>query len=130
MKYLAATLLLSTFLCYQTIAQSTFLTSEQRPDIVNKIMSVDLPSYDFASVNIDGLRSSNSDYLQNISVLTPTQLNLLGYPTANLSDANQVRMGTMVNQHIMLGNTKATSTFVFDLQGNMINHQFSIPIGN
>ena len=130
MKYLAATLLLSTFLCHQTIAQSTFLTSEQRPDIVSKIMSVDLPIYDFAATKIDGLQASDSDYLENIRVLTPIQLNQMGYPTMELSDTHQVMMATQVNQHIMLGNIKATSTYIFDLRGNVINHQFSIPIGN
>lgn len=130
MKHLAATLLLSTSLCYQTIAQSTFLTSEQRPDIVSKIMSVDIPSYDFASTKIDGLQASDSDYLENIRVLTPMQLNQVGYPTMELSDTHQIMMGTTVNQHIMLGNIKATSTYIFDLRGNVINHQFSIPIGN
>ena len=130
MKYLILTFALTLF-CFQSSGQPTFLVQQETPALVDEIMSIDLPSFDFESTDFMGKSTSTSPgYLQNIKVLTPMQLNQMGYPSTNLSETNSVMMGTLVHQHIMLGNTKATSTYVFDINGNMVNHQFTIPIGN
>ncbi len=113
-----------------TQAQAQNFINDPTESIVDRIMSIELPKYDFKSTKVGQLASKvDNSYLNNVRALTPLQLNQSGYPSLNLSETNMVMMGSMVQQSLKIGNTKTTSTYVFDMQGNLVDHQFSIPIG-
>jgi len=125
-KYLIMGLLLSsTTIC----SAQNFITDEPEISILERIKNVSLQEFKFDLDNNYFRSNLTEDSYRNLKLLTPLQHNLTGYPRQDFTDSNKILFDSIVQNQIVIGNRKLTSTYVFDINGNMTDYQFSIPIG-
>ncbi|WP_425390311.1 hypothetical protein [Ekhidna sp.] len=83
-------------------------------------LQINLPDQSLITQEID---------ISDFSILTPHQYNLNGYPMADLSRMNDMLLGTSFSNTLQMGRQKIQTTYIFDINGNLIDSQTSFSIG-
>ena len=78
-------------------------------------------------INLPDQSQWNAQNLQSeVKLYTPNQYNPTGYPMNDLSDMDNLLMGTSLLTSMELGRKSLRTTYIFDLQGNLRSSEFTI----
>ena len=72
-------------------------------------------------------RNSQTAYVSHVKPLVPSDFSFNGAPMSN-GFSNVVLLGRTVAHSLNIGGVKANVRYVFDVNNNLIDHEFSIPL--
>ena len=72
---------------------------------------------------------NRSPHISGVRTLTAADFNLSTAPVTSFNNLNDVMLGQVVTQPLRIGGIETNTRYVFDMNGNLVDHEFSISIG-
>ncbi|MEO1255435.1 MAG: hypothetical protein AAFY41_11205 [Bacteroidota bacterium] len=129
MKYLTIiTLLFSGLLNAQTNFKSLQTFNDNSLHFrMDHFSTTDLQSL---KINIpDQLLINQLNYQSNLKLFSPQQYYLTNYPMNDLSNMDDLLMGTSLSNTLQLGKRSIQTTYIFDISGNLKSTETSFQLG-
>lgn len=128
MKQLVSVLLLVSFVSgfgQEDTKPTSFLTKNQPIELfsntesllVQKKFDIKLPS------------EFTKDYQSDLMNFVSNDTRLINYPSADLTQLNDVVFGSYMSTTVDIGNTKLNTYYIFDYTGRMVNSSASFSFG-
>ena len=129
MKYLA----ILSFLFAGTLhAQTTFKTLQKFDNKSLEFRMDRLSTKELSPIrlNIPDQSILETNNIQSgIKLFSPQQYNPIGYPMNDLSNMDDLLMGTSLSNTVQLGRQKIQTTYIFDINGDLIGTETSLSFG-
>lgn len=132
MRYLFIILLLATGIAHAQNDAPTkpFIAASQKTDFLKNIHAIELDHKDLTLNFPSKEQVMEISYQSDFQFILPTNINMVSYPSTDLSNLSGFFLGNYTTQSVQIGNKIFQSTYIFDTNGVLRSSELSIPIGH
>lgn len=132
MRYLFIILLLATEIAHaqNDTPSNSFISEIQKTDFLKNIHAIQLDHKDLTLNFTTKEAVMEISYQSDFQFILPRNINMVSYPSTELSNLSGFFLGNYTTQSVHIGNKIFQSTYIFDTNGVLRSSELSIPLGH